>query len=99
MKKILFLFLFFLFVQSAFSNGVGVVNAASGIYLKLTGTKIDVSVEMQISITKSTQLFLNNLGSDKTVSFAFPLPDGASATNLRWKINGIWQQAPISPTP
>lgn len=99
MKKITFLLLFLLISLNVYSNGVGVVNASLGTYLKLTETKIEVSVEMQISITKSTQTFLNNLGSDRIVSYAFPLPDGASATGLKWKINGVWHTAPVSPTP
>lgn len=99
MKKIFYLLLFLLFISNAYSNGVGVVNASLGTYLKLTGTKIETSVQLQISITKTSQLFLNNLGSDKTVAYAFPLPDGASGIGLKWKLNGEWHTAPISPTP
>ncbi|MBS1493489.1 MAG: VWA domain-containing protein [Bacteroidetes bacterium] len=85
--------------SQVFANGVGVVNASTGIYLKLTGTKINTSVESQISTTVTTQTFQNSLGADKIVSFAFPLPEGASATGLRWKVNGTWYQAPIAPRP
>jgi len=99
MKKIFYLLLSLLFISNAYSNGVGVVNASLGTYLKLTGTKIETSVQLQISITKTSQLFLNNLGSDKTVAYAFPLPDGASGIGLKWKLNGEWHTAPISPTP
>ena len=99
MKKIFYLLLSLLFISNAYSNGVGVVNASLGTYLKLTGTKIETSVQLQISITKTSQLFFNNLGSDKTVAYAFPLPDGASGIGLKWKLNGEWHTAPISPTP
>ena len=97
------LFLVLAFIVLTFSdscpNGVGVVNASTGIYLKLTASDILASVEMQVSITKTTQYFYNNLGADKTVSYAFPLPEGASATELKWKLQGIWHTAPISPNP
>ncbi len=99
MKKSLFLILFMFTFSNVYSNGVGVVNASLGTYLKLTSSNINVSVELQVSVTKTTQLFLNNLGSDKLVTYAFPLPLGASATGLRWKINGEWFLAPISPSP
>ncbi len=101
MRKLIFLsFVSFLFIySSSFANGVGVVNASTGIYLKLSGTKINTSVESQVSTTVTTQTFQNLLGADKTVSFAFPLPEGASATGLRWKVNGIWYDAPIAPRP
>ena len=99
MKKIYYLLLSLLFISNAYSNGVGVVNASLGTYLKLTGTNIETSVQLQISITKSSQIFYNNLGADKTVAFAFPLPDGASGIGLKWKLNGVWHTAPISPTP
>jgi len=101
MRKLLLLSFVILSLASTqlFANGVGVVNASTGTYLKLTGTKINTSVESQISTTVTTQTFKNSLGADKTVSFAFPLPEGASATGLRWKVNGVWYLAPISPQP
>lgn len=100
MKKLLYLLIIhLLFIPNVYSNGVGVVNASLGTYLKLTGTKIETSVQLQISITKTSQLFFNNLGSDKTVAYAFPLPEGASGIGLKWKLNGIWHTAPVSPTP
>ena len=97
-SKYFFLVTFLLLFSylNSYSNGVGVVNASTGIYLKLTGTSISASVEMQVSVTKSQQLFYNNLGSDKTVAYAFPLPEGASATELKWRLNGEWHIAPIS---
>lgn len=98
-KTILAIIVLLLLYSNTYSNGVGVVNASTGIYLKLTATDIQASVEMQVSITKTTQYFHNNLGADKTVAYAFPLPDGASATELRWKLNGVWHVAPISPSP
>lgn len=100
-SKYFFLVTFLLLFSylNSYSNGVGVVNASTGIYLKLTGTSISASVEMQVSVTKSQQLFYNNFGSDKTVAYAFPLPEGASSTELRWKLNGVWHIAPISPSP
>ncbi|MBE2256535.1 MAG: VWA domain-containing protein [Ignavibacteria bacterium] len=103
MKTVIKLFslfsILFLLTNFTYSNGVAVYNASLGMYLKLLSGKVSVSVESQISVTKTTGEFINLSGSDRNVSFAFPLPEGASATELRWKINGIWYQAPISPQP
>jgi len=84
---------------SVFSNGVGIVDAHNGVYLKLVSSEIDVYVENQVAIIKTIQEFRNELGSDTTFKYAFPLANDASATDLKWKINGQWQQATISPTP
>lgn len=89
--------LLLLFNISTYSNGVSVVNAATGVYLKLSSSNVYVNCESQVSIVTATQVFLNNLGADKNVKYAFPLQEGASATSLRWKINGIWYQAQINP--
>jgi Ca-activated chloride channel family protein len=99
MRKLLLLSLFMFISSAVLANGVGVVNASTGVYLKTVATRINVSVESQISTTVTTQTFQNLTGADKTVSFAFPLPEGASATGLRWKVNGTWYQAPIAPRP
>jgi len=99
MRKLLLLSLFMFISSAVLANGVGVVNASTGIYLKTVATRINVSVESQISTTVTTQTFQNLTGADKTISFAFPLPEGASATGLRWKVNGTWYQAPIAPRP
>lgn len=86
-----------LFAGNLYSNGVSVVDASAGIYLKLVQSNVYVNCESQVSVVTATQLFFNNLGTDKQVKYAFPLPDGASATGLRWKINNIWYVAPINP--
>jgi len=90
---ILFLSLF----NSVYSNGVSIVNAATGVYLKLTQSNVLVNCESQVSVVTGTQYFLNNLGTDQNIKYAFPLPEGASAIGLRWKINGTWYIAQINP--
>ncbi|QQS36087.1 MAG: VWA domain-containing protein [Ignavibacteriales bacterium] len=98
MKKLFVISFLFLFGSTLFSNGVGIVNKSQPLYLQLVNTHVSVYVENQVSIVTTTQEFFNNLEMDTTVQYAFPLPDGASGTNLRWKINGIWHEALIAPT-
>lgn len=84
-------------VNITYSNGVSIVNAATGVYLKLTQSNVLVNCESQVSVVTGTQYFLNNLGTDQNIKYAFPLPEGASAIGLRWKINGTWYIAQINP--
>jgi len=89
--------LFLLFTSSILSNGVGIVNNSQPIYVQLINSSVSVYVENQVSVVTTTQEFFNNLEADTSVQYAFPLPESASATNLRWKINGIWYEAIIAP--
>ncbi len=82
-----------------FANGVAIVDGKNAIYLKLTKSEITVSVESQVAIIKSKQTYLNNLGSDKVIKYAFPLPESATATNLTWLLEGVLYHASIAPTP
>ncbi len=81
------------------SNGVGIVNASNQTYLKVESSLVNVDVENQIALITSTQIFRNNFGVDQKFKYAFPLPLGASAISLKWKINGYWQTAMITPQP
>lgn len=103
MKKLIFLttvlICVFLFQSSSFANGVGVINANTGVYLKLTSSRVNISVQSQVAVITTTQSFFNQLPTDTSMTFAFPMPEGASATSLRWLVDGVWYQAQISPTP
>ncbi|CAN5597011.1 hypothetical protein BH10BAC5_BH10BAC5_28200 [soil metagenome] len=100
MKKLLCFFaLILITATNVFSNGVAVYNAQTGSYLKLLRTETSVSVEIQVGQVVTTQTFQNLSGADRLTSFAFPLPEGASATGLRWKVNGIWYVASITSQP
>jgi Ca-activated chloride channel homolog len=81
------------------ANGVAIVDAESGTYLKLIESDIQVNVENQVAVITSKQTFKNISGSPKIVKYGFPLPGTATATALRWKINGTWYEASFAPTP
>lgn len=98
-KSILLIAAVLLFTTNLYSNGVTIVNASTGVYFKLLSSYVIVNVEGQISITKAVLEFRNTMPTDTVTKFAFPLPDGATATNLRWLISGVWRQAVISPNP
>jgi Ca-activated chloride channel family protein len=99
MKSALLLLLFITTALTAFANGVGVVNASTGIYLSLTKSEINVNVENQVAVITTAQTFKNNLGFSTNFKYSFPMPEGASATQLRWFINGSWQTAIIDAQP
>ena len=100
MKKIIYIIFAVTFSLNLLrANGVGIVDAANATYLLLSSSIVEVEVENQVGIIKATQTFRNTLDSSVVFKYGFPLPNGASAINLRWYINGIWKEAGIKPEP
>lgn len=83
--------------SSLVANGVAVLDAHNAVYLRLDSTIVHVSVEGQLSITTTTQYFTNN-HLTAPVKYGFPLSEQASATQLRWLINGAWFTASVAGT-
>lgn len=100
MKKF-FLFQAFLLIAifDIMASGVCIVDAYQGIYFHLLSNQVNVVVNDQIATVKTTQEFRNQTGSDVVIKYAFPLNEEASATNIRWKLGGVWYTAIITPTP
>lgn len=86
-------------VTFCFSNGVAIVDAHQGIYFDLLESHVDVLVNNQIATTKATHVFKNTTTNSTKITYAFPLPENASTTNIRWYINGVWQNATIIASP
>lgn len=83
----------------ALANGVGVVDASAGTYVRLTRSSVEVDVEGQVALVTATHTFVNPFASPVDVTYAFPLPEGASATGLRWLIDGEWHDAVFVASP
>lgn len=96
-KAVLVLILLFVSVQ-VLANGVVVIDAGKGVYMKMKSSNVSVSVENQVAVVTATQEFLN-IDSQVYPVYAFPMPAGASATKLRWFVGGIWHEATISAKP
>jgi Ca-activated chloride channel family protein len=75
------------------ANGVAIVEAGNGVYLQLTESFVSVTVENQIAITKTTQVFKNQFSTARRIRYAFPMPASASAVKLRRQSNGLWYEA------
>ena len=71
------------------ANGVAIVEADNGVYLQLTESFVSVTVENQIAITKTTQVFKNQFSTARRIRYAFPMPSSASAVKLRRQSNGL----------
>ena len=99
MKKHIILSIILYFNISLFGNGIAITNIAQGHNLKLVSTSIDVMVENQISITKTTQAFMNETDSTVSIQYAFPLKDSESAIQLKWFIDDFWYIANIGANP
>jgi Ca-activated chloride channel family protein len=81
-----------------YANGVLVANASTGSCVTLVSSEVLVVVEGQVATTTTTQVFRNTSGIDQTVKYAFPMPEGASATRLRWLWGDVWHTAKFSAT-
>ncbi|MDC8004626.1 VWA domain-containing protein [Aureisphaera galaxeae] len=88
MKKITFLFIFLIFTLCSYANGVIIVDEVPDTYLRLTNTNVDVTVQNQVAVTVTSQVFVNELGGSYNIRYAFPMASEASYTQLRWRING-----------
>jgi Ca-activated chloride channel family protein len=100
MKKIILLFILTVFLSNmCYTNGVAIVDGENGIYLSLINSKVEVTVENQVAIVKTTQLFKNQLDSSYQIKYAFPLNEKGSAIELRYQINHIWVKAKMTATP
>lgn len=96
-KQLLILSLLLILSKSILGNGVAIVDQISGVYFKLIDSRVQVKVNNQVAIIKALQTFRNTVGDQKKPQYAFPLPEQASATNLRWFFNGEWFEAYIAP--
>ncbi len=100
MKRLLLTFaITALLSTTALANGVAIVDVNNAIYLRLKQSEVSVQVENQVAIVTTTQVFKNIFNEDKKVKYGFPMPDGASATNLKFEIDGQWYEAQFAPTP
>jgi Ca-activated chloride channel homolog len=99
MKNLFLILLLTLNVNFVFANGVCVVDASQGKYLKLLTSQVNVNVDNQVAIIKATNEFINETDSAVSFKYAFPLPEDASAIGLRWFIDGKWNEAVISSSP
>lgn len=97
--KILSFFSIIFAVTILNANGVGVINASTGVYAKMSASGVSVVVDDQVAVISTKQTFKNILATEQTIKYAFPLPEGASGLNLRWYINGVWSTALFSSSP
>jgi Ca-activated chloride channel family protein len=95
MKK-LWLFFVLFYLPFTLSNGVGVINSSTGTYLQLQSNTVEVTVDNQVAIITTTETFRNNTQGAVNFKFAFPMPEGASATGMSYYINGQWHSASFS---
>ncbi|NQV50388.1 MAG: VWA domain-containing protein [Candidatus Marinimicrobia bacterium] len=81
------------------ANGVCIVDAEFGSYLRLMSSTVNVQVENQVAVITATQVFKNTLSIATEFKYAFPLAEAESAIALRWYMNQQWQEAAIGTSP
>lgn len=87
------------FSTICYGNGVAVTNAPNGVYLHLDSSFVSTEIENQVGITTVRNSFTNNSGSSASPKYCYPLPEGASATGLRWSTAGVWHVGEVSIAP
>ncbi len=87
-----------LFAGHIMANGVVIIDATNAVNFELVSSSVTVTVENQIAVVTSQQVFRNDFGSPTPGKYGFPLSDAASATDLRWQVGGQWFQADIRGT-
>ncbi|MBI5219246.1 MAG: VWA domain-containing protein [Bacteroidia bacterium] len=97
MRTIVILIIMLLFCPFLRGNGVAIKMGVVGSYLRLYSSQVTVTVNNQVAVVTATQKFFNNTGAATLIKYGFPLPDGASATMLRWNIYGLWYNASFTP--
>lgn len=100
MKKLFFSLLFLSILPfTTFSNGICIVDASTGSYFSLVSSSVEIQINNQIAIVKTTQVFQNNTGASTNFKYGFPMPESGSATSLRWQNGQFWYEAIFSPVP
>lgn len=83
-------------------NAAGIILNSGNTSLQMISLKdcaYDVNIENQVAVVTVTETFNNNASANVTPRYYYPLPEGASATQLKWCVNGVWSTALISPNP
>ena len=91
--------LLFIFTITSFGQGVAIVDANQGTYFQLLESHVQVDVNNQIAVTKTTHVFKNTSGIATKITYGFPLSESASTTNIRWFFNGYWTNATMIAAP
>jgi len=68
MKKSSLILLFYLsLLMPVLANGVAIYNDPQGLCFTMIKSQVDVTVNNQVAVIKTTQTFRNNMGLDATV--------------------------------
>lgn len=97
MKNIIIIMIIALAGTALWANGMLIMSATNGSYMELYRCRVDVQINNQAAVTTTTMHFHNPTTAAWITKFAFPLQGNASATSLRWKVNGEWHDAVIAP--
>ena len=95
MRTILLLFVLSLCgTRTATAQGIMILNGIEGALMPMGAIEFKVDVTDQVAMVTVTQEFLNNTSDTLYPKYAYPLPEQASATRLRWLRNdSMWHQA------
>jgi len=84
------------FSIAMWGHGIALITE-TGTLLELSESHVDVQIDNQISIVKSTQIFINKTGEDINIKYGFPMPADANPLSIRWRLDdGVWKEAEVN---
>ena len=77
-------------------GGVLSVSGTSHEFATCDTLRVSTTIREQVAVTVTTQQFTipTGIGSSE-VAFGFPLPEGATLTGFRWKVDSTWYKATL----
>jgi Ca-activated chloride channel homolog len=98
MRKVI-VFLLFIQIQCLYAAGVAVIDACTNDLVKSATCDIDIDISNQVALVTTSQLFINDRDHAVEIKYAFPLPEKASATRLRYWLHDTWLEAKLTASP
>ncbi|OQY38602.1 MAG: hypothetical protein B6226_03365, partial [Candidatus Cloacimonetes bacterium 4572_65] len=99
MKKLSLMILLLVVSMTLFGSGVAIYNWETGAGLDITADKYDITIENQVAIITAEQTFTNNSSITREIEYAYPVPEGANATSLRFNVDDEWYEAEFAAVP
>lgn len=98
MTKVI-IFILVIQMQWLYAAGVAVIDAPTNDLVKSVTCDIDIDISNQVALVTTSQLFINDRHHNVNVKYAFPLPEQASATRLRYRLHDTWLEAKLTASP
>lgn len=95
MKTLFILLSFFVFTSFIFGQAFLVPTDTTYSPLRIKNHRVEVTISNGAAQTKVKQTFINSYNYDIEATYIFPLPNGASVSKFKMKMNGSWVEGKV----